>query len=588
MTLALLSGALAFLASVLLTAGCKPLARQVGAVAIPRNDRWHRQSIPLLGGLAIMGATVVATLATQAVGRAAWVVLGGALTLGLVGIVDDLRPIKPQTKFIAQILVASALVAAGYQLRLSGMPLVDVLLTLIWLVGITNAFNLLDNMDGLAAGVAAITLVFRLVFCLGDGNLEGAALCGILAGAALGFLVHNFNPASIFMGDAGSLFLGLAVGGASLVDGYAYSKSTLSVLLFPVLLLSVPIFDTTLVTLARILARRPISMGGRDHTSHRLVALGLSERQAVSLLYVVSLAAGAVALFAYRYGLSSSVVLISFLGIGLIIFGKYLSHLKVYPESHARTDDAGTLLSLVADFSYKRQVGMVVMDMLLIVLAYHSAYLLRFEQTFAAEEPTFLKSLPVVMSLQLLALALSRVYQGVWRYTGVHDLFRLTQGVVLGTGGSVIVLVFVYRFAGFSRTVFVLDALLLLVFLSGSRLSMRALGEFLRPSPDHFRRALIYGAGDGGALVLREIRNNPRLELLPVGFLDDDRTKHRTSIQGTPVLGGAERLEELVARHAISEVVIASSKIEGDLVDRLTTTCDALGVRLTRATLSVR
>jgi UDP-GlcNAc:undecaprenyl-phosphate GlcNAc-1-phosphate transferase len=327
-------------------------------------------------------------------------------------------------------------------------------------------------------------------------------------------------------------------------------------------------------------------MGGRDHTSHRLVALGLSERQAVLLLYLVSALAGAIAVFAYRYGLSVAVLFIALLALGLLIFGRFLFRLAVYPDAAPATE-APSLLRQVADFTYTRQIGTVLIDLLLIVLAYHAAYLLRFEERYELELAKFLESLPIVLAVQLFALALLRTYQGVWRYTGLTDVLRLARGVALGTAGSVVVLVFLYRFEGYSRTVFVLDGLVLIVLLAGSRLALRALDELLRPVPAHFRRALIYGAGDGGVLALREIRNNAALELTPVGFLDDDRSKHRSSILGTPVLGGIDRLEEVIARHQVSDVIIASAKIDPATVDRVARACDTLGVRVSRATLTL-
>ncbi len=581
----LLSASLAFVACAVLTAACKVIAHRVGAVAAPRKDRWHQGPTALLGGVGVSLAVLLAASVSDIHSSAAWSLLGASMVLGLVGLFDDLRPLKPQSKFVAQILAAAFLVFMGHQLRLTGVPLFDIVLTLLWLVGITNAFNLLDNMDGLAAGVSAITLGFRLIFFLNDGNMEGAVLCAVFAGASLGFLVHNFNPASIFMGDAGSLFLGFAAGGISLVGGYPYAKSTVSVLLFPVLILLVPIFDTTFVTAARILAGRPVSVGGRDHTSHRLVALGLSERQAVLFLYAVAAAAGGVALFVYREGASYGVLAVALLVIGMLIFAGYLSHLRVYPEGEV---PAGRFVSLVSDFMYKRQVAAISIDLVLIVLAYYTAYLLRFEHSFSVEEGLFLQSLPVVLGCQLSALALMRVYQGVWRYTSLADLIRLSQAIVAGTAAAVIALVFLYRFQGYSRAVFVVDAVFLLVFLGGSRLSLRALAELIRPRSSRSRRALIYGAGDGGVLALREIRNNPRLELVPIGFLDDDRSKHRTLIHGMPVLGGPDRLEELVSEHSVSDVVIASQKIDQDVAAALALACAQLGVRLTRASLHVQ
>lgn len=585
MTAALLGAALAFAVSVVLTLLARVLAPRLGAVAVPKADRWHRSQIPLLGGTAIAGAIVVGALVVPVRDHGIWALLGGALTLCLVGLVDDLRPLKPQTKLVSQIIVASVTAAIGLQLRLTGYPVLDVVLTIVWIVGVTNAINLLDNMDGLAAGVAAIAVGFRLVFFLMDGNVEGAAISAVVLGAVLGFLAFNFNPASIFMGDAGSLFLGVMVSGLSLVGGWPYSRGLVSVLLFPVLILLVPIFDTAFVTVARTLAGRPVSVGGRDHTSHRLVALGLSEREAVLMLYLVALVSGGVAYLSYRYGLSYSIVLVSFLGMGLALLGVYLGRLQVYPEGAVRPAENARFFSLIADFPYKRQVVTVVIDLGLIILAYYSAYLLRFEATIRAEETQFVASLPVVIVCQLAAFALWKTYQGIWRYTSLHDLIAIVQASAAGTVAAVLVLLFLWRFEGYSRAVFVLDWVLLVAFVGASRLSFRTLAELIGRRGEDLERVLVYGAGDGGALVLRELNNNLALRSRVVGFIDDDRSKHRTQMNGVPVLGGRDVLEQALSTLEVSKLVVSSPKIPDSVVGELRAICDAAEVPVVRATL---
>jgi UDP-GlcNAc:undecaprenyl-phosphate/decaprenyl-phosphate GlcNAc-1-phosphate transferase len=587
MTAVWASGVGAFLLALVLAQLCKPLARRVDLVARPKADRWHREVVPLLGGVAIAGAVLATAVALPIHSHQLLVLLFGAGALFVVGLLDDFRPFKPQTKFICQILAAAVMAAFGLQLHLTGVVALDVLLTLFWLVGITNAFNLLDNMDGLSAGIAAITAGFRLVFFLNDGDMEAAQIAAAVVGACVGFLFHNFNPASIFMGDAGSLFLGFLVAGLSLAGSWPYSRSTVSVLLFPVLILLVPIFDTTFVTIARTLAGRPVSRGGRDHTSHRLVASGLSERRAVITLYSVALLCGGLAFYAYTTGLSSTIVFVVFLAIGLVLFGLYLARVQVYPESETSAIPDGGLVHLIDVLPFKRQVASVVIDSLLMVAAYYSAYRLRFEQSYAQHEPWFASSVTIVLACQLVAFATFRVYQGVWRYTSVPDLIRLIKGSAAGTALAVLVIVLLYRFEGFSRSVFVLDAVLLLLFVAGSRLSLRMFGELLRGRPQGVQRVMIYGAGDGGVLALRELRNNADWERSVVGFLDDDRWKHRTSIHGVPVLGGTDRLEELLDRHPIDEIIVTSTKITPERLAALTAACEARDVRIVRAWLKL-
>jgi UDP-GlcNAc:undecaprenyl-phosphate GlcNAc-1-phosphate transferase len=353
-----------------------------------------------------------------------------------------------------------------------------------------------------------------------------------------------------------------------------------------VLVLLVPIFDTALVSIARTFAGRPISLGGRDHTSHRLVALGLSEREAVLLLYSVSIGSGIIALLSYRYGLSYAVVLVALLGLGMMLFGVYLGRLRVYPEEEARLTEGARFVKLVADFPFKRQVATVLIDLLLIVTAYYTAYLLRFESTFPVEQERLIASLPIVITCQLLTLALFRGYRGLWRYTSLGDLIRLVQAATVGTAAAALALLFVSRFAGYSRTVFVLDWLLLIVLMGGSRLAFRAFGEFLRPAGEGSQRVLIYGAGEGGVMLVRELRHNPMLHCTPVGFVDDDRGKQRTRIQDVPVLGGLDDLPRLVDEMQIDQVIVSSRKISPDRLLETRKACEPLGASVVR--LSIR
>jgi UDP-GlcNAc:undecaprenyl-phosphate GlcNAc-1-phosphate transferase len=489
----------ALLLSLAITLLCERMARRLGVVGHPREDRWHRESVPLLGGLAIMVAVVVVAggMGTNLARFGPLVVL--ALVMGGVGLVDDVKTLRPQTKLAAQIVVAAILIQLGTPLALTPVPVVNVLLTLLWVVGITNAFNLLDNMDGLAAGVAALTAVFRLALFLIDGDRDGAWMMAGLLGAVGGFLIRNYPPAKIFMGDAGSLFLGFYLGGVSVVSDYAHTRGVVAVLVFPVLLFLVPILDSAFVTVTRLLSGQSVAQGGRDHTSHRLIALGISERQALIVLLGVSAVSGLLAILSYRHGFQHSIIFLALLLIGLALLAVHLGRAHV---GHTPQPTAATI-RLVIDFPYKRHVATLGIDAVLIVVAYYAAYILRFEAAFETERATFLRSVGPVLGLQILALAACGSYRGLWRYTSVPDLLHLVRAATVGVGATVLYFVFTTRFETFSRAVFVLDWALLIVLLAGSRVVFRLLGESLRPRSTGSRRALIYGAGD------RRLAENP-------------------------------------------------------------------------------
>jgi UDP-GlcNAc:undecaprenyl-phosphate GlcNAc-1-phosphate transferase len=334
-----------------------------------------------------------------------------------------------------------------------------------------------------------------------------------------------------------------------------------------------------------LLTGRPVSQGGRDHTSHRLITLGISEGWALTLLLGISALSGLVAVLSYWYGFAYSIVLLALLVVGLALLGVHLSRAQVVAAQISRP--GAPAMRLLADFPYKRQVATLVIDVVLIVVAYYTAYLLRFEADFATGRAMFFRSVGPVLGFQVLALAASGNYRGLWRYTGLSDLLHLLRAVTLGVGASVLYVVLTTRFEAFSRAVFVLDWLLLVVLLGGSRVGFRLLGERLRPRSVGLRRALIYGAGDGGALTLRELRNNAALRREVVGFLDDDQGKRGTRIHGLPVLGGLEMAEEVLAAQAVGEVIVASEKIPPERVRRLEAMCTARGIAVTRATLRI-
>ncbi len=276
----------------------KRLAARVGIVDQPSARKLHAVPMPLLGGAAIYAAVILAVILfgdrfyiAQAIG-----ILLSATLISFVGIWDDRRALHPLPKLGLQAVAASLVVVTGVRVQLFAAPWLDMAVTLGWLLFITNAINYLDNMDGLCGGISAIASGYFLLLAVQSGQYLVSALAAALLGACLGFLVYNFNPASIFMGDGGSLFLGflLAVVGIKLRFP---SNVPLVTWMIPLLVLAVPIMDTTLVSLSRMRRGLPPITPGKDHLSHRLVRLGWSHREAVLGLWVVACAMGSLALF---------------------------------------------------------------------------------------------------------------------------------------------------------------------------------------------------------------------------------------------------------------------------------------------------
>lgn len=582
-------GAAALLAAAL-TLGVRSFARRYGYVAKPKTDRWHKRPTAMLGGVGIFIATTTVYLALVTPTRESLAVVGGSAFLFLVGLLDDLINIRPYQKLIGQLIGAGALILTGLKLPLTGYEIVDIWLTVFWVVGITNAINLLDNMDGLATGIAAIA-AFSLALNFAANGLTGELLLvSALIGALLGFLAFNFNPASVFMGDCGSMFIGFLLSGSVLLNQVGgRSRGIVAVLAVPVLVLFVPIFDTTFVTVLRKLWGRKASQGGRDHTSHRLVALGLSERNAVLMLYAFAIASGTLAVLVGQIEAVKSFALIGFFIVMLVILGVYLSRVRVYEgddEQRAAADNA--VFSFLINVSHKRRIFEVFLDAFLITLAYYTSFAMLRMFEYSTNWSLFLKTLPLLILVKLAALLIVGVYRGLWRYTSIGDLITITKGVLLGSILSIFAVLLVYRFDGFSRTVFFLDGVLLLLAVVGSRLAFRVIRQMLpAPLTDGGRKVLIYGAGDGGEMLLRELNNNPEWNLLAVGFIDDDPQKIDKMLHGLRVYDGNAHIAELCSEKDIEEILVSIRNMPPERIKRLREEVRGTGVPLRRAAIRI-
>ena len=566
---------------------CRALAVRSGFVARPREDRWHRRPVALFGGVGI-ALVFFSCLAGFGVAAELPVLTISAAAMFVTGVVDDVLSLKPSTKLIAQIALASVLLFFDYRLNWVNSTTIDALLTLVWIVGLTNAFNLIDNMDGLCAGIAIVAGASLLIDLLpGAGGTRAfyeVRYLAILLGATGGFLVYNLHPASIFMGDGGSLLLGFSFAATTLSAGHPAPgpSDVLSIVAGPVLVLLIPIFDTTLVTVSRRISGRRASQGGRDHSSHRLVAIGLSERRAVAPLWGLAAIGGVLGIGVGNFGQSTTVLLTAsaFL-LAMVLFAAYLGGIRVYDENTAARKSE--LTPLVVEFMYKRRVAEVLLDFCLVVMCYYAAYRMRFEDPveFMVNFPTFSKSLPVIVAAQMVAFFAVGVYRGVWRYFGLSDTLVVARGVALGVTATMVVILGVYRFFAYSRTVFAIYAVLLLIAVTLSRASFRLVGEFLRRQRHAGRRVVIYGAGDGGGVVIRELLTHDS-DIRISGFIDDDPRKAGVRVMGYPVLGGYSALSVLVTAASVDTIVISARTLPPERLNNLEVLCSTHNIELKR------
>ncbi|MEY2478159.1 MAG: UDP-GlcNAc:undecaprenyl-phosphate/decaprenyl-phosphate GlcNAc-phosphate transferase [Actinomycetota bacterium] len=294
--------AVAFLTAAVVSLFSVPWVRRVaetsGFVDRPADRKSHTQPVPYLGGIAISAAVLLGLLIGGSVSVRMGVAAMAAAGLGIVGLLDDDRDLPPRHRLLYQALAACVALGAGVQAHVTDVEVVDSLLTVVWIVGITNAINLLDNMDGLAGGTATVAGGAVAVLALAGDQLSVARLAAALSGACLGFLFYNRPPATIFMGDAGSLFLGFVL--AVVVLEVDPGLSPPATFLVPLCLLALPVLDTTTVIFARMRRGRRVSDGGKDHLSHRLVKRGLTSRAAVGTLLLAEVILGLLAVVAGR------------------------------------------------------------------------------------------------------------------------------------------------------------------------------------------------------------------------------------------------------------------------------------------------
>ncbi|MEE8111013.1 MAG: hypothetical protein V3T44_08290 [bacterium] len=583
---------LPFLTALLLSLAVTPVVGWVslrsGWVATPRPDRWSQRRTALFGGVAIFVSVMATFLYFVPIenDKSLLGILVGGSFMFVVGLIDDIRKTPPYAKLLAQIVAACTAVYSGIYFEMIPKA-VSVPLTVFWIVGITNAFNLIDNMDGLSAGIAVVASGILFAYSVLSEEVFIALVCLALAGGALGFLVYNFNPARIFMGDSGSMFIGYLVSVLAIIGTANHVSNLVATLIVPTMVLGVPIFDTAFVALLRRLRGQAISQGGRDHTSHRLVTLGLSERKAVLLVYAFSIGFGLVTFFYARVDIALVIILSVLTAIVIIVVGRFLGEVKVDPDAQApnsgndraAAERAPRPVLLNTLFLYKRQFLEVLIDFCLICIAYYLAFLLRFEGIAPDRYiDLFFESLPVVIAIKLGAFFFFGLYRNVWRYVSVEDLVAIAKAITLGSLICILVFTYLSRFQGHSRAVFIIDWGLLLVLVSGIRLLFRGLREYFSRVRSTGKRVLIMGAGDAGEMLLRELRNNPKLGYLPVGFLDDDPEKMGRNIGGVPILGPRESLVREVRDSRIDEVLMAIPSAGSDLLNDVLKRCREAGV----------
>lgn len=596
--------------SLLLTPVVIWLAPRIGAVDLPNARKIHSQPMPRLGGAAICMSFMLSLVLlflivpdmpffTPAFLHKGGMLVASLLLVFALGIWDDIKTLNPGQKFLVQVLAATLVYLAGFRIsavtNLLGTGLLDIGFldypaTVLWIVGVTNAINLIDGLDGLASGVSLIAFLTIGAISFLKDDLITAMIMLVLAGAVMGFLRYNFNPARIFLGDSGSLFIGFAL--ASLAMQSETKGSTAFAILVPVLALGLPIMDTLLAMTRRLLhAMLPeekshsgsllhklhaMFLPDRQHIHHQLIAKGLRHRHAVLLLYLVSCAFGIGALaVTVANNMVASLILIA---VAMAMFvGIRQLHYKEMAILHN-----GILLPLYEWPVMNRALLKGFFDLGFSCVAFAMAYFLTFRDAQAMLEPPFFSTLAAVGGIQLIVFYLSGLYKSSYRYLGIGDLLKIAKNVIL----AVLVIGFALMLhpKTYPFTIFVLDFYFLLSLIVGTRVSFYVLNRLFRQeSRDREGRyVLIYGADDTGLLTLQQILNDETLDLAPIGFLDEAPRLEGKRLDGLPIYSHW-KLHRLLNTHKIDQILLPRDTISPEVFRRLSQVANRYGIIIKRS-----
>jgi UDP-GlcNAc:undecaprenyl-phosphate GlcNAc-1-phosphate transferase len=562
------------------------LRSHVGArlVAVPSDERWHEQPTPTFGGVGIFAGFAAAIALALATGAVEWSgelggILAGVTLVFAAGLIDDLWHLSPIAKLAAQITAAVIVLASGLNVEIVGNDVLAWAIGLLWLVGITNAFNLLDNMDGLAATLAIVSCGYFAIDAVTEHANDTVLLLALGLGlACAGFLPFNLRPqrgAAVFMGDSGSQVIGFGLASLALAASWTVAGTTLATILLPLLVLAIPILDTTLVTIARLVEKRPVTQGGRDHTSHRLVYYGLSETKAVLLLAIVSSAIGATAL-AYNVldngRLTAVGVLVTF--VLLVQFGSFLSDLQERTRRGVEGPEPSLWRALIFE---PRRLVEVLADFVLICASFLAAYLLAVGGSGTMyERSVYLSALPIVLATRYVFFVALGVYRRVWRYATARDVVPIVVGCFGSAVASALILIALRPIGSFpALQIFVIDAVLCTILVGASRLALRLLPEAVAHRGAR-RRVLIVGAGRAGRSLARELREGHEARV--VGFLDDNPRVRKRRILGISVVGGLDEADHAIAASRAEEVLVTIPAAPQARLDAVLRAAESAGI----------
>jgi UDP-GlcNAc:undecaprenyl-phosphate/decaprenyl-phosphate GlcNAc-1-phosphate transferase len=589
------------------------IAHLVGAIDKPDERKIHAKPMPRIGGLAVV-ASVFFTYAialifvpsirdVYAASTVSYPLLGAALAIVFIlGIVDDIKQLKPGPKFLVQLVAASLVYLAGFRLVSVGHPLIDGTLldlgwlefpaTVLWIVGVTNALNLIDGLDGLASGVALISGLTIMAVSLTIDNWDVAFAAAIMAGAVIGFLRYNFHPAKIFLGDSGSLFLGFVL--ATLSVQSSAKSTTVYTMLVPMLALGLPLLDTALAMTRRFLgpflpARlaqgyslrmlRTMFLPDRRHIHHQLMARGISHRRVVLMLYATSAALG---VGAFLVSVADTIPMVLMILVG-VAFAMMLG-IRTLNYGEIAVHRNGILLALYVNLYkwpiLKRGWFQSLMDALFALGALTATSWL---WTSVTGSIAFGPTMYFLVGTQILAFWLTGLYRETPQQLGMGDALRTLRSLAAAGLATGVV------FWGMSSTpatgvvtLTLLDLSLLIPMAVLTRFSFSMLTHFLQRDMTGKKSALIFGANQRGKIALQILLDNDELRLAPVGFLDNDPELEGKHLNGYMILGTHWKLSQILKRRRVDEIILPDATLSPGILSYVQGVAQAHGVAVRR------
>jgi len=607
--------------SLLITPWVIKFATYIKAVDTPGGRKIHAKVTPSIGGLAILLSFLISAFiifisfskhfeGLNNYTSTITLLAISFLCIFVLGFWDDITPLKPGIKLGVQFIIAGLVYLYGFKISnitnpfgdgLLNLEILDFPLTLLWIVGITNAFNLIDGLDGLASGVAVIACISIFIISAIAGDLWTALIALVMAGSLVGFLKYNFSPAKIFLGDSGSLLIGFSM---ALLSIQSTTKiSTGFAVLFPILILGFPITDTLISMIRRLLGgdfaqRESLSFfqkihrifkADNFHIHHRLLSLGLTERNTVILLYFVSalFAVGAF-IFTRVSTFEKSVSLALLFGFILYLGIKRLRY------DFVTNINRSIVLPIYNKWILNRRFFISLIDIFFITISFIISYNLtyRINPSSIAElgyEQT--QTLIIVLTTQVLTFWGSGVYRESIKQMGIGNALRITRSVGLSVifTAFLLLIIDVLPFnSGFQFLV--LDFYLLLTFTLGIRILYQIISYKFNRNISIGENILIYGANENGTMILHKIINSENNRVKVLGFLDDNPKLEGKIIYGYPVLGGHWKLPKMIRnpQKRIDCIFICEDDIKPENFNRLTKIAETNNITVKRLQIRLK